>query len=327
SYHLAFNIGFPNQFDRSLNRTGSHLMVHGDCSSRGCYAMEDDQIEEIYALARDAFRGGQGAFQIQAFPFRMTAENLARHRDSEHYDFWKMLKVGYDHFEVTKQPPRVSVCGQEYKFNVADTTGFDPQRACPAYQVRPDVEQLVAEKVAEDNAAIDLQVARIQKREERQDRWAEREKAIASFFNTSRGVQSDDSAGEETSERIVAAGLTPVPRRVPADERSAVAVASAPQQSNVSAFAPSRVDEDTNSLASRFGRLFGNRGSVPEPEAVVVAAPQPAAAAAQADQAQPVASIAAADAAPVPDEEDGGFVSNVAKSSKGLFRRVGSIFN
>ncbi|MEM8664725.1 MAG: murein L,D-transpeptidase family protein, partial [Pseudomonadota bacterium] len=76
SYHLSFNIGFPNKFDRSHGRTGSHLMVHGDCSSRGCYAMEDAQIQEIYALAREAFRGGQQAFQIQAFPFRMTPENM-----------------------------------------------------------------------------------------------------------------------------------------------------------------------------------------------------------------------------------------------------------
>src|ERR1700746_1091057 len=35
SYYLAINIGFPNEFDRSLGRTGDFLMIHGDCSSRG----------------------------------------------------------------------------------------------------------------------------------------------------------------------------------------------------------------------------------------------------------------------------------------------------
>ena len=60
-------------------------MVHGDCSSRGCYAMTDDQIGEIYALARESFFGGQRAFQVQAYPFRMTAANFAQaSQQSEH---------------------------------------------------------------------------------------------------------------------------------------------------------------------------------------------------------------------------------------------------
>ncbi|NNC27627.1 murein L,D-transpeptidase, partial [Salinisphaera sp. USBA-960] len=70
SYHLAFNLGYPNSYDRSHGRTGSHLMVHGACSSRGCYAMTDEQVQDIYALARDSFKGGQRSFQVQAFPFR-----------------------------------------------------------------------------------------------------------------------------------------------------------------------------------------------------------------------------------------------------------------
>jgi len=73
NYHLAFNIGYPNAYDRANGRTGSNLMVHGACSSSGCYSMNDPQIEEIYAFGRDAFQGGQTEFQIQAFPFRMTA--------------------------------------------------------------------------------------------------------------------------------------------------------------------------------------------------------------------------------------------------------------
>jgi len=100
NYYLAFNMGYPNAYDRALGRTGSELMIHGDCSSRGCYAMTDEQIVEIYALARESFFGGQRAFQVQAYPFRMTAMNMAKHRNSPHLAFWKMLKNGYDHFEV-----------------------------------------------------------------------------------------------------------------------------------------------------------------------------------------------------------------------------------
>jgi murein L,D-transpeptidase YafK len=117
SYYLAFNMGFPNQFDRSHGRTGSHLMVHGDCSSRGCYAMTDEAIAEVYALARDALQAGQESFQVQAFPFRMTPRNMARHRNSPHMPFWRNLKEGYDHFEVTRQEPQVDVCERRYVFN------------------------------------------------------------------------------------------------------------------------------------------------------------------------------------------------------------------
>lgn len=116
-YYLAINTGYPNRYDQANGRTGSHLMIHGACSSSGCYSMTDEQVLEIYAFARDAFKGGQTAVQLQAFPFRMTAENMARHRDSEHIDFWKMLKVGYDNFEVTKRPPEVNVCERKYVFN------------------------------------------------------------------------------------------------------------------------------------------------------------------------------------------------------------------
>ena len=133
SYHLAFNLGFPNSFDRAHGRTGSFLMVHGDCSSRGCYAMTDEGVTEIYAFARDALRGGQqDEFQVQAFPFRMTPENMAEHRDSPHFEYWQMLKSGYDHFELTRTPPKVDVCDRRYVFNQIPEDGdFNPQAQCP----------------------------------------------------------------------------------------------------------------------------------------------------------------------------------------------------
>src|SRR6267154_4940936 len=68
NYYLSFNTGYPNAFDSALGRTGSQLMVHGDCSSRGCYAMTDEQISEIYSLGRESFFGGQRSFQLQAYP-------------------------------------------------------------------------------------------------------------------------------------------------------------------------------------------------------------------------------------------------------------------
>ncbi len=134
-YHLSFNMGFPNAYDRSHGRTGSHLMIHGACSSAGCYSMTDEKVEEIYSMARDSFKGGQKAFQIQAYPFRMTTENLFKNRDHKHFKFWKMLKKGHDHFEITKVPPKVNVCEKRYEFNTESSARYPSSGSCPAREM------------------------------------------------------------------------------------------------------------------------------------------------------------------------------------------------
>jgi len=164
-YYLSFNIGYPNTFDRSHGRTGAHLMVHGACSSAGCYSMTDDDAGEIFGLARDAFKGGQRAFQIQAFPFRMTAANFARHRDNPNMTFWTNLKEGYEHFELTKQPPKVDVCDRRYVFNATATSGkFSPTAACPAYTVPARIGSALATRLAEHERDVAAQVAKLQSR-------------------------------------------------------------------------------------------------------------------------------------------------------------------
>jgi murein L,D-transpeptidase YafK len=127
-YYLSFDIGYPNRYDRAYGRSGRNIMVHGACSSAGCYSMSDAAVLQIYAFTREAFRGGQKSIQLQAFPFRMTAENMAKHRFSEHYEFWKNIKTGYDHFELTHRPPQVDVCGKKYAFNQTSgcSTGTPP---------------------------------------------------------------------------------------------------------------------------------------------------------------------------------------------------------
>ena len=152
NYYLAFNTGFPNTYDRAWGYTGSELMVHGDCSSRGCYAMTDEQIQEIYALARESFFGGQNAFQLEAFPFRMTALNMAKHRDNPNFAFWKMLKEGYDSFEATKQEPKVAVCEKRYVFDAAQPENsskplkFDAKGKCPVFELDKNIAGAVLEK-------------------------------------------------------------------------------------------------------------------------------------------------------------------------------------
>jgi murein L,D-transpeptidase YafK len=131
SEYLAFNTGFPNAFDRSLGRTGSFLMVHGGCRSVGCYAMTDYAMDEIYGLVDEAFKGGQEKVQLQAFPFRMTAQNVADHAGDPNLPFWEMLKAGSDAFFTTERPPRVAVCDRRYVFNPAVEGDFDPSAPCP----------------------------------------------------------------------------------------------------------------------------------------------------------------------------------------------------
>jgi murein L,D-transpeptidase YafK len=160
SYYLSFNTGFPNAYDRAHGRTGEHLMVHGACSSAGCYSMTDASVAEIYALARDAFASGQTSFQLQAFPFRMTAENLARHRRSPHFAFWRMLKEGNDHFEVTKLEPTVAVCGKRYVFN-AESGEFSPTAPCPQLKVPAAVATAVTAKQQSDEAEFRRIAARL----------------------------------------------------------------------------------------------------------------------------------------------------------------------
>ena len=156
NYYLAINTGFPNAYDRANGRDGAQLMIHGDCSSRGCYAMTDEQIGEIYSLAREAFLGGQPSFQIQAYPFRMTPANLAHHRTNPNMAFWKMLKVGNDHFEVSRLEPKVEVCDRHYVFDAAQPgnsskpLAFNPTGRCPAYVVTAEIAAPALEKSHND---------------------------------------------------------------------------------------------------------------------------------------------------------------------------------
>ena len=118
NFHLSFNLGYPNRYDRYHHRTGGALMVHGSCVSIGCYAMTDSGIEEIYALADAAFRNGQRFFRVHIFPFKMNDKNMEKHNGSEWYSFWENLKEGYDFFINNGYiPPNVEVMEGRYVFN------------------------------------------------------------------------------------------------------------------------------------------------------------------------------------------------------------------
>jgi murein L,D-transpeptidase YafK len=150
SFYLSFNVGYPNNFDKQLGRNGSNIMVHGACSSRGCFSMTDQQIADIYALARESFSGGQKSIQMQSFPFRFTPENLAKYRADDNLPFWKNLKEGADRFEVSKRDVQVAACNGKYRFGA----GADASAACASPPSDDAVSVAVRAKAQQDEVLV-----------------------------------------------------------------------------------------------------------------------------------------------------------------------------
>jgi murein L,D-transpeptidase YafK len=132
NFHLAFNVGYPNEYDLLRGATGGAIMVHGKNDSVGCFAMTDPAIEEIYTIADYALNSGQLSFPVHIFPFRMTVANLMRHTRSPHLPFWRNLLRGYTLFELTRLPPTVSLNNQVYAFAPGS-----PSRPTLVAQIQP----------------------------------------------------------------------------------------------------------------------------------------------------------------------------------------------
>lgn len=118
-YHLSFNLGFPNEYDRAHHRTGSNLMVHGGCKSVGCFAITDDAMEEVYLMTEASIAAGNQV-PVHIFPFRMTPKAMYEHSDSGWIEYWENLRIGYDAFERTKTPPEPRTEDHKYVFEEQD---------------------------------------------------------------------------------------------------------------------------------------------------------------------------------------------------------------
>ena len=150
SYYLSFDVGYPNAYDKAHGYTGSAVMVHGICSSMGCFAMTDAVAGELFAIAREAFAGGQGAFQFQSFPFRMSAANMARYRTDPNIAFWRQLKEGSDRFEASGLEPAIGVSAGRYAFAPLK----DPEREAAVAAYRTEQDALTARLVEDGSAAV-----------------------------------------------------------------------------------------------------------------------------------------------------------------------------
>ena len=228
AYYLSFDTGYPNAYDRAHNGTGSALMVHGTCSSRGCYAMTDEGIGEIYALAREAFASGQKGFQFQSYPFRMTAENLAKFRHDPNMPFWKNLKEGSDAFDITRRETKVAVCNGRYAFDtVGSTCAPDPTLAAAVAEKDQHDREQVAELIAKGTPAVRLVYADGGQHE------SFRQTAFSAFGDAGRGFTtlaegSRRNLGEVSRPEALAEGPREIPLDGPATRPAArgIAVAS-----------------------------------------------------------------------------------------------------
>jgi murein L,D-transpeptidase YafK len=116
---ISIDVGFPNILDQSQARTGSDILIHGGCSSVGCFAMTNPVSEEIHQLTLAAIDAGEPLVPVHILPFRMTNENMIAQDASPWKAFWNNLKEGYDFFERTHRPPMIGVCSGRYIFNEA----------------------------------------------------------------------------------------------------------------------------------------------------------------------------------------------------------------
>ena len=154
-YYLSFNVGYPNAYDRAYGRTGGNVMVHGVCSSAGCFSMTDEQVADIYAIARDAFarRPARNPAAVLSVPHDAGEPGQiparSQHRVLERAEERLRPFRGHQDRAVgrrLRQALRVRRDGRRARF----------RRPRPVRLFRRDdeVEALVAEKEAKDDAKV-----------------------------------------------------------------------------------------------------------------------------------------------------------------------------
>ena len=164
-FHLSFNLGYPNEYDRLHKRTGGALMVHGKCSSVGCFAMNDLRIEEIYTIVDAAMSGGQEQFAVHIFPFRMTWDKMAKNAKSPWIPFWENLKQGYDYFQGHRNPPMVTVEEKQYAFHTFRPLLFGSDLTAPAQPEKMEYASAIPVAKKEDVNIAKREEIKVVKRE------------------------------------------------------------------------------------------------------------------------------------------------------------------
>jgi murein L,D-transpeptidase YafK len=273
AYYLSFNVGYPNIYDRAMGRSGGSIMVHGACSSAGCFSMTDKQIAEIYAIAREGFSGGQRSIQMQSYPFRMNAENLAKYRLDPNIGFWAQLKDGSDNFEVTKQEVAVGVCGKRYVFNASasDGSSLDPTGPCPGLKFDAAHTQVVAKQKQDETKVAELVAQGAKPMRTVYADGGQHPDFAFRFTNVSRPdalIQGPvDMAVDDTqTKKLASAGGS----QLASQRTSATAASGTDTRPTKVATASAEPNKSQDSWFAGLGRWFGGP-KAPEPEAAPVA--------------------------------------------------------
>ncbi len=113
----AMEINYPNSFDRENGRSGSHILIHGKCGSIGCFAIQDQNVEEVYGAVRAALHNGQAYVPVLALPFRFSALAPDKEDTLQMNEFWGDLRRADLLFERDRLPPVAWICDGRYYFS------------------------------------------------------------------------------------------------------------------------------------------------------------------------------------------------------------------
>jgi murein L,D-transpeptidase YafK len=154
----AMNINYPNSFDVMNGRGGSSILIHGKCGSIGCFAIQDRNVEEVYAAVRAALEGGQAYIPVLSLPFRFSSLAPSRQDTLQMNEFWADLRRADLLFDRDRLPPSAWICDGRYYF--ADRRGDSHRHAVHLPGCRPlggpfrgRVASSLPEKIEAANAA------------------------------------------------------------------------------------------------------------------------------------------------------------------------------
>lgn len=117
----AMNINYPNSYDVVNGRSGSGILIHGKCGSVGCFAIQDQNVEEVYGAVRAALNNGQAEIPVLALPFRFASVAPTVNDTLQLSEFWSDLRRADLLFERDRIPPTAWICDGRYYF--ADRRG------------------------------------------------------------------------------------------------------------------------------------------------------------------------------------------------------------
>ena len=117
-FHLSIQLNYPNFADSLRNKNeadpGNDIYIHGGNSSRGCIAIGDVDISELYWLCINVYAINP-LIPVHIFPCKMEEKNLTNlYEDYPNYNqYWNSIKPMYHHFQSHKMLTQLNGCDAE----------------------------------------------------------------------------------------------------------------------------------------------------------------------------------------------------------------------